>query len=111
MNSLLKDYFSKTINYKLLLNYKKFFNNEDLLTINYFYWFYRTEYKHEINGFFYKKKNSFSVNTFFLLSYFKTIKVYQIFFINSPFLFFIKKIRKNFKALKKIFFFRGKKNK
>lgn len=109
VNSLIKDYFFKTVNSKLLSGYKKAFANEDLLSINYFYWFYRTEYKHSIDGFYYKKKNSFSVNTFFLLSYYKTVKVYQIFFINSPFLFFIKKIRRKFKALKKIFFFRGKK--
>lgn len=108
-NVLLKDYFSKTLNYNLLNEYKNFFFNEDLLSINYFYWFYKTEYKHVIDGFYYKKKNSFSVNTFFLLSYFRTVKVYQIYFINSPFLFFIKKISRKFKALKKIFFFRGKK--
>jgi len=109
MNILLKNYLSKTINYNLLLKYKNIFFNEDVVFLDYFYWFYRTEYKHTIKGFFYKKKNAFSVNTFFLLSYFKTIKVYQIFFINSPFLFFIKKIKKKFKIIKKIFFFKERK--
>lgn len=109
MHSLVKQYFSKTINHKLLLNYKNSFYNENSLSLHYFYWFYKTEYKHSINGIFIKKKKSFSLNSFFLISYFKTIKVYQVYFINSPFLFFIHKTKNKFKALKKIFFFKGKK--
>lgn len=109
MNLLLKQYFSKTINYKLLSKYKKAFSNEDLLSLNYFYWFYKTEYKHIVEGIYIKKKKSFSINSFFLISYFKTVKVYQVFFINSPFLFFIQRTKNKLKALKKVFFFKGKK--
>lgn len=109
MNILIKQYFSKTINNKLLSVYKNSFSNENLLSINYFYWFYKTEYKHNVDGIYIKKKTSFSINSFFLISYFRNVKVYQVFFINSPFLFFIHKTKNRFKALKKVFFFKGKK--
>jgi len=109
MNNLIKQYFSKTINNKLLLKYKNCFSNENLLSLNYFYWFYKTEYKHTVECIYIKKKKSFSVNSFFLISYFRTVKVYQVFFINSPFLFFIHRTKNKFKALKKVFFFKGKK--
>lgn len=109
MNSLLQQYFSKTINHKLLLKYKDAFSNENLLSLNYFYWFYKTEYKHSIDGIYLKKRTSLSIRSFFLISYFRTVKVYQIFFINSPFLFFIHRTKNKFKAMKKVFFFKGKK--
>lgn len=111
MNFLIKQYLSKTINYKLLINYKNCFPNETMLNLNYFYWFYKTEYKHIIQGLYFKKKTNISINSFFLISYFRTVKVYQIFFINSPFLFFINSIKaKNkLKAVKKFFFFKSKK--
>ena len=108
-NFLINQYFLKTINYKLLSKYKSSFSNENLLSLNYFYWFYKTEYKHSVDGIYIKKKKSFSINSFFLISYFRTVKVYQVFFINSPFLFFIHKTKNKFKALKKVFFFKGKK--
>jgi hypothetical protein len=108
-NILIKQYLSKTVSNKLLSKYKNSFSNENLLSLHYFYWFYKTEYKHIVEGVYVKKKKSFSINSFFLISYFKSIKVYQVFFINSPFLFFIHKTKNNFKALKKIFFFKDKK--
>lgn len=109
MNLLINQYFSKTINSKLLSAYKNAFSNENLLKLNYFYWFYKTEYKHEITGTFLKKKTSRSIKSFFIISYFTLVKVYQVFFINSPFLFFIHRTKNRHKALKKVFFFKGKK--
>lgn len=109
MNILIKQYFSKTINSKLLDKYKNAFSNENLLALNYFYWFYKTEYKHTITGTFLKKKTSFSIKSFFLISYFRYVKVYQVFFINSPFLFFIHRTKNKLKAFKKVFFFKGRK--
>lgn len=109
MNLLIKQYFSKTINSKLLFNYKDAFSNENLLSLNYFYWFYKTEYKHTVEGIYIKKKTSLSIKSFFLISYFKSVKVYQVFFINSPFLFFIHRTKNRLKSLKKVFFFKGKK--
>lgn len=106
MNLKVQKYLSKTINYKILLKYKNFFSNSDLISLNYFYWFYKTEYNHVIDGIYLKKKNSFSIKSFFLLSHYKTIKVHQVFFINSPFTFFIKKKKSKWnKNKKKIFFF------
>ena len=109
MNFLIKQYLSKTINYKLLSQYKNSFSNENLLTLHYFYWFYKTEYKHTLDGIYIKKRTGLSIKSFFLISYFRSVKVFQVFFINSPFLFFINKTKNKFKALKKVFFFRGKK--
>jgi hypothetical protein len=109
MNFLLKQYLGKTINSKLLNIYKNSFSNENLLSLHYFYWFYKTEYKHTVDGIYIKKKTSLSIKSFFLISYFRSVKVYQVFFINSPFLFFIHRTKNKFKSLKKVFFFKGKK--
>lgn len=109
MNVLIKQYLSKTINYKILSKYKNAFTNENLLSLHYFYWFYKTEYKHTLDGIYLKKRTSLSIKSFFLISYFRSVKVYQVFFINSPFLFFIHRTKNKLKSLKKVFFFKGKK--
>jgi hypothetical protein len=103
--SLLQKYIKKTFSYKLLKTSSNFLSKGDKVAVSYFYWFYKKELNHTISGTCYKVKQHLLKNnlfSFILLCEQNNVHYTQLFFLSSPFIYFIKK--RSFKQKKKNIF-------
>lgn len=104
MNKLIKKILNKSFVQLLSKEYRFFINVNYELTLSYFFWLNTECLSYTTNGFCIKKntKTGFHMDSFVVYLYLRNMKVNQLFFTNSPFLFFLKK-KKVAKLLKRIF--------
>lgn len=93
MHSKINNYLQKTTFNIISKNYRFFININNELSLKYFFWLNSEIFLYENNGFCIKKKKNFffHMDSFVLFNFLRNMKINQLFFTNSPFIFFIKK--------------------
>lgn len=87
---------------RLLYYYHEFIKLNNIIYVNYFYWLYNEIFKFNVFGLCIKVRKNFSNLPAFLIFYkCKGVKINQLYFINSPFVYLYKKKLTNIK--KKIY--------
>ena len=106
MQNLIQQYFNKYTHNSIINNYKVFLNKDDFISFNYFSWLYKNIYNYNVQGYclkvYYGNNRMYS---FMLYNNIKNVKINQLFFLNDPYIFFMKKRINVMKNKKKIFLF------
>lgn len=89
---LLHKYISKIINGRLVKHYRYRLNLNDSIFFSYFYWLYQKDYKFNSEGICFRLNYGLNgMASFVIYNNIKNIKFNQLYFLNNPFIFFIKK--------------------
>lgn len=104
MNKKINSYLKKNISNIISKNYRSFIGSKNDIFIKYFFWLNNELLIYKNEGFCIKKnkKKSFHMDSFILYYYLKNMKINQLFFTSTPFIFFLKR-KYSEKKNKKIF--------